>query len=85
MSLSWRKGREYDDGSVAREMESDQNTGRRGGLRTRSHSQSKGIKYSYNHPALRSNVRVCIVSGFISPFNGAKCFLMREPIRNITG
>jgi hypothetical protein len=41
--------------------------------------------YNYNHPARRSNVRVRDVSGFISPFNGAKCFLMRVPMRNITG
>jgi hypothetical protein len=48
------------------------------------HSQRYQL-HGYNHPARRSNIRVLSVSGFISPFKGAKCFLMREPMRNITG
>ena len=42
-------------------------------------------QHSYNQPARRSSIRVLGVSGFISPFNGAKCFLMREPMRKMTG
>lgn len=41
------------------------------------------INGSYNQPAWRSKVRVRGVSGLISPFNGAKCFLIRR--RNMTG